>query len=81
MFESGTAFAAWFRLRVQWDADDRLWADSGDVGLRLWALHEGNWTEFLWQSDGPKVPDANRVAWDAELKRNVFVLGIEPPLP
>lgn len=78
-FESGSTFASWFRLRVRWDAHDRLWADSGDVGIRFWALHEGNWTEFLWQSDGPEVPDADHMAWDAELNQNVFILGIEPP--
>lgn len=78
-FESVTAFAAWFRLRVQWDADDRLWADSSDVGIRLWALYNGRWTEFHWQSDGPKVPDPTRVVWDVELKQDVFILGIEPP--
>ncbi len=78
-FESVTTFATWFRLRIQWDADDRLWAESGDVGIRLWALDHGHWTQFHWQSDGPKAPDVKRVVWDAELKQNVFILGINPP--
>ena len=78
-FESGTQFATWFPLQVQWDTTDRLWANSSDVGRRVWILHEGNWTEFLWQSDGPKVPDVSRVIWDAQLNRNVCILGIDPP--
>jgi hypothetical protein len=81
VFESTTAFASFVRLRVLWDGDDRLWAESGDVGIRFWAVYQGQWTEFLWQSDGPNVPDTNLMVWDAELKRNVLILGIDPPAP
>jgi hypothetical protein len=59
LFESITAFAAWFHLQVLWDADDRIWVESTDERLRFWAVYEERWTEFVWQSGGPLFPDTN----------------------
>jgi hypothetical protein len=72
-------FAAWFPVVVAWDDQDWVWVRSGDVGTVVWARVAGGWTKYVWEADGPEVPSEDRVLWDAELGRDMPIIGKRPP--
>lgn len=74
-FEPRRPFAGWFSVVVGWDAQDRVWLRSGDIGVRMWAPGDAGWTEHVWQADGPATPSADRVVWDAETGASLLVVG------
>lgn len=79
LYEAPERFAAWFPVSVVWDVENRVWLRSGDVGVRMWEAEPGGWKGYVWQSDGPAVPDPNRTIWDAEQKTELPIIG--GPLP
>jgi hypothetical protein len=40
------AYATGHRLVFSWDADDRVWVYSSDVGTYVYELRAGRWTEL-----------------------------------
>jgi hypothetical protein len=78
-FEPRHPFAGWFTVVVGWDAQDRVWLRSGDIGVRMWAKTNSDWKEHIWQRDGSATPSPNRVAWDAETGADLPIIG--GPLP
>lgn len=78
-FEPRQPFAGWFTVVVGWDAQDRVWLRSGDIGVRVWSHGDAGWNEHVWQKDGPVTPSPSRVVWDAETGSDVPVIG--GPLP
>ena len=56
MYEQGGEFAAWFSLQVAWDAQDRVWVRSGDVGVSYWYLGQKGWARQRWDAYGRIQP-------------------------
>lgn len=44
-------YAAWFRIRLCWDADDRFWIESADTGTDVLAATPAGWRRHRWMPD------------------------------
>ncbi len=78
-YASPVTYALWFDLKVAWDATERLWVTSGDIGTHIYFRHDGAWTRAIWRSDGPETPSPDHQIWDAQVGGDVPILGGRRP--
>jgi hypothetical protein len=63
LFESKQEYAGWFRLWFAWDAQDRVWVGSEDVGLSWWEKTADGWEEHPYEEGGSLVPPVKQAIW------------------
>lgn len=61
VFAAETRWSTRHRLAFAWDAQDRLWVYSSDVGTDVWEDVGGRWTQRAWvRGGGLQPPDVIR---------------------
>ena len=80
LYKSGR-YAAWFKVNLCWDEDERLWIASSDTGTDVIAATPDGWRRHRWMA-GPdaKTPRAKTMI-DVESGERLRVVNWPPPHP